>query len=163
MKSNREAQKHSKRFKSLAHDFRASDGGGLQLFIHFQCVLSSAEIAVYFLTAHRSKRTAAARRYFWEEDPNQGRGLSPLKDNEGRNSSILIELKALPLKPGSREYGWHSPRGAVRGVRLLRLQQGLGGLGGGWLRVRLPNEEQEEATNQTDHRERDEHCLTVLV
>lgn len=72
-------------------------------------------------------------------------------------------VKEFQMRPGSQEYGWHSPRGAVHGVRLLRLQQGLGGLGGSWLRVRLSNEEQEEAANQTDHSERDEHCLTVLV
>lgn len=73
----RDDQKHSKRFKLLSNDFRALDGGGLELFIHFQCVLSSAAIA------HRFKGTAAALRYFWEEDTNQGGAVSSLKADEG--------------------------------------------------------------------------------
>lgn len=43
------------------------------------------------------------------------------------------------------------------------MQQRLRRLGGGRLRVRLADQEEEEATHQTYHRERDEHCLTVLV
>lgn len=87
----------------------------------------------------------------------------PLKEL-GRGPFLNSDwVQEFQTNSGSWEYSEHSPRRALQWVGLLRLQQGLGCLRGGRLWVWLPNQEQKEATHQTDHGERDEHCLAVLV
>lgn len=48
---------------------------------------------LFFLFFYCTQIQTAALRYFWEEDPNQGRGLSSLKVDGGGGSSNLVELK----------------------------------------------------------------------
>lgn len=52
---------------------------------------------LFFFFFYCTQIQTAALRYFWEEDPNQGRGFSFLKANGG--------VKEFQMKPGSREYG----------------------------------------------------------